>query len=155
MMVINVTRWFLAAVLALVLLPIAWVFTVATILVSLILALFEEIGLNIGVVGEAFIELIDKWVKLYSKIILKVAPANARLWAPSAKCLEIQALLLLHKKNHQIFLKILRLSFLDSCSCEERCTSRRCHSSYYPLNNSIKVHIYSFSNPLIIYLVFL
>lgn len=79
MMVINVTRWFLAAVFALVLLPIAWVFTVATILVSLILALFEELGLNTGVVGEAFIELIDKWVKLYSKIILKVAPANARL----------------------------------------------------------------------------
>ena len=74
MKIISVVRWLLAVVLALVLLPIAWICVVLTIFVSLTLALIEELGLDTGVVGETFIKTAGKWEELYKGIILTVAP---------------------------------------------------------------------------------
>lgn len=74
MKIIGVVRRLLAVILALFLLPIAWVCVVLTIFVSLILALIEELGIDTGIVGDTFIKTAGNWQKLYKGIILTIAP---------------------------------------------------------------------------------
>ncbi len=74
MKIISVIRWILAVVLALVLLPIAWICVVLTIFVGSFLGLIEELGLDTGIVGETFMKTAGKWEELYKEIIITVAP---------------------------------------------------------------------------------